>query len=108
MTTMFATAELPSKVTTVGEYTTEQFSGGKIVYSDRRTHIELVSLQIYPEHQGRGLGSAVIRAIKQAGKPILLVPVALEPHRDADLMRFYARHGFVEQYPGSDWLQWKP
>lgn len=101
---MFATSP------TIGAngYTTERFEGGYIVWKDHGTHIELVTLSIERAKQGHGLGSEALRYVKAMRKPILLIPVAMEMNRDADLVRFYARHGFVEQYPGSDWLQWKP
>ena len=54
-------------------------------------------LYLHPEHQGRGLGGAVMRALLDeadaAGKPVRLGVL-----RQSDANRFYQRYGFAETH----------
>ncbi|MCA8152885.1 GNAT family N-acetyltransferase [Burkholderia contaminans] len=52
-------------------------------------------LYIVPEHQGRGIGAAVLRRIL-ADADSQRVPVRVGALRGSDSNRFYARHGFVQ------------
>jgi ribosomal protein S18 acetylase RimI-like enzyme len=67
---------------------------GTIALKDSSDRIELVELQILPEHQSRGLGSALLRRqierAQSSRRPITL-RVLLENRARA----LYERHGFV-------------
>ncbi|WAS84930.1 MULTISPECIES: GNAT family N-acetyltransferase [unclassified Corallococcus] len=71
----------------------------------------LVDVSLLPEHQGRGLGTQLLKAI-QAEAALSRVPVRLHVTRDNPALRLYTRHGFTPA-PGSDpaspylELQWR-
>lgn len=56
----------------------------------------IVLLSVYPEYQGRGVGSALLRAAvalaQERGLPFARVAVSND---DIPLLSFYQRHGFV-------------
>ncbi len=56
----------------------------------------IVLLSVYPEHQGQGVGAALLRAAvdlaKKRGLPSVRVAVSND---DIPLIYFYQRHGFV-------------
>jgi len=59
--------------------------------------IEIFNLKVKPEQRGTGVGSAVLKAVKEfaatKGLPIVLRPEPL-PRKKAALDRFYLRAGF--------------
>ncbi|MHA7632843.1 GNAT family N-acetyltransferase [Corallococcus sp. M7] len=71
----------------------------------------LVDVALLPEHQGRGLGTQLLKAI-QAEAALSRVPARLHVTRDNPALRLYTRHGFTPT-PGSDpaapylELQWR-
>ncbi|NOJ93480.1 GNAT family N-acetyltransferase [Corallococcus coralloides] len=71
----------------------------------------LVDVALLPEHQGRGLGTHLLREL-QAEAARARVSVRLNVTRDNPALRLYTRHGFTPA-PGSDpaspylELQWR-
>jgi ribosomal protein S18 acetylase RimI-like enzyme len=67
---------------------------GALALKDSSDRIELVELQILPEHQSRGLGSALLRGQierAQTSGRLITLRVLLENRARA----LYERHGFV-------------
>jgi len=62
------------------------------------SRIEISAIKVYPDVQGKGVGSEVLNRFKKyaasVGKPIVLAPEA-EPRKKAALQRFYKNAGFV-------------
>jgi ribosomal protein S18 acetylase RimI-like enzyme len=59
-------------------------------------HLGIVLLSVYPEHQGRGIGSALVRAaVERAGAKGLPAVKAAISNDDVPLFLFYQRNGFV-------------
>lgn len=58
-------------------------------------HLVLEHLYVVPEHQGKGIGSAVLAAILSEADS-QSIAVRLGALRDSDSNRFYQRHGFVK------------
>jgi ribosomal protein S18 acetylase RimI-like enzyme len=69
---------------------------GGLELEHRPDELYLANLLIFPEHQGRGIGTAVIRGLLSTshaeGKPLRLQVLKVNPAR-----ALYARLGFVEQ-----------
>ncbi len=57
-------------------------------------HLRLAHLYIHPQHQGRGVGAAVLAWVFAEAEAAGL-PVRVGALRESDSNRFYARHGFV-------------
>ncbi|QBC30646.1 GNAT family N-acetyltransferase [Pandoraea sp. XY-2] len=58
-------------------------------------HLVLEHLYVIPEHQGKGMGSAVIAELLRAADAQSMA-VAVGALRDSDSNRFYQRHGFAK------------
>jgi len=50
-------------------------------------------LYVHPDHQGRGIGSAIVKSLLQRGDEQGL-QIRVAALRDSDSNRFYQRHGF--------------
>ncbi|MDA3936861.1 MAG: GNAT family N-acetyltransferase [Actinomycetota bacterium] len=72
--------------------------GGLLSMSVSGGEIVLILLSVYPERQGQGVGSALLRAAvvyaEEHGLPSVRVAVSND---DIPLLHFYQRHGFVIQ-----------
>ncbi len=70
--------------------------GGLLSLSIDRGEGVIVLLSVYPDWQGKGVGSALLRAAmlyaREHGLPILRLAVSND---DIPLLYFYQRHGFV-------------
>jgi len=65
-------------------------------------HLEIHGFYLDPALQGRGLGTAVLRALLAEAPEM---PVRLEVLRHSDAARFYERHGFQRTGEAEfDWL----
>lgn len=58
--------------------------------------VYLNELQILPEHQGKGLGSLVLRELQEKSRKLKL-PLRLQVLRENYAAALYKRHGFVER-----------
>lgn len=68
---------------------------GFVVTKPEASALLLDHLYIHPDHQGQGLGSAVLRMIIAEADELGL-PIRLGALRGSDSNRFYQRHGFVQ------------
>ncbi|CAM2155591.1 GNAT family acetyltransferase [Pararobbsia alpina] len=68
---------------------------GFIVFKPAEDHFALEHLYILPEHQGKGIGAAVLSSVFDEADSQSL-PVRVGALRDSDSNRFYLRHGFVK------------
>jgi GNAT superfamily N-acetyltransferase len=66
---------------------------GFMVVRDQGDHLLLDHLYVHPEHQGKGIGAAVL-AVVFADADARRMPVRVGALRDSESNRFYARHGF--------------
>jgi len=70
--------------------------GGLLSMAVRRGELVLVLLSVYPDQQGQGVGTALLRAAivfaQEHGLPSVRVAVSND---DIPLIHFYQRHGFV-------------
>ena len=64
-------------------------------------HLYLDHLYVLPEHQAKGIGSAVLQEV-MADADARRLPLRLGALRDSDANLFYRRHGFV-QVAESEW-----
>jgi GNAT superfamily N-acetyltransferase len=73
------------------------------------THWQLHKLFIAPEHQGRGLGTALVRWLQQQAQGLAL-PVRLRLLRVNPAKRLYERLGFavVDEAPERFFMEWRP
>ena len=75
----------------------------KLVLFDNDDAIQIHSIEVSPDHRGKGIGTEVINKIKQyadeKGKPIVLTAQP-QPRKKAVLDRFYKKAGFKR--PKSD------
>lgn len=67
---------------------------GCVVLRREVDHLRLAHLYIHPQHQGRGVGAAVLAWVFAEAEAAGL-PVRVGALRESDSNRFYARHGFV-------------
>jgi GNAT superfamily N-acetyltransferase len=67
---------------------------GAIGLKDRAEYLQLVELQILPEYQGRGVGSALLRAQMEHAQRTQR-SIALRVLLENRARSLYARHGFV-------------
>lgn len=68
---------------------------GLLTVEDQPDHVWLVKLYLRPGHQGRGIGSALLRGVLQRADGLGL-PVRLRVLRvNLRAQALYARHGFV-------------
>ena len=68
---------------------------GFIVIRPQEDHWLLDHLYVLPEHQGKGIGAAVLRDVF-ADADAQRMPIRLGALRGSDSNRFYQRHGFVK------------
>ena len=70
------------------------------------TETELAGLQLRPDVQGRGLGTALVRSLQEEGRPVTLGVERDNPRARA----LYERLGFalVGQDDRDDLLRWEP
>lgn len=69
--------------------------------------LELVSLQVKPRHQNKGVGSHVLKMLQGYGRPIWVTPDGhLASDKRKSLVKFYSRAGFKVQ-PDNTML-WNP
>ncbi len=70
--------------------------GGMMSMAVYRGELVIVLLSVYPEHQGQGVGTALLRAAvgyaEERKLPFLRVAASND---DVPLLHFYQRHGFV-------------
>jgi len=66
---------------------------GFLVVRDEGDHLLLDHLYVHPEHQGKGIGAAVL-AVVFAGADARLMPMRVGALRESESNRFYVRHGF--------------
>ncbi len=61
----------------------------------------LDELYVVPDQRGRGIGTALLRAVEDESRErgALLVEINVDGE-DADARRFYERHGYVDREPG--------
>lgn len=75
------------------------FKAGFILIRPREDHWLLDHLYILPEHQGKGIGAAVLHdVLKNADAQRM--PIRVGALRGSDSNRFYERHGFVRTDEG--------
>ena len=70
-------------------------SVGFVVVRLVESHLVLDHLYVVPEHQNKGIGSAVLGSVLKDADT-RSVAVKLGALRDSDSNRFYQRHGFVK------------
>lgn len=69
--------------------------GGLLSLAIRRGELLIVLLSVYPEHQGQGVGSALLRAADSYASEHGIVAInAAISNDDIPLLYFYQRHGF--------------
>jgi GNAT superfamily N-acetyltransferase len=66
---------------------------GFVVIRQQADHLLLDHLYIHPDHQGGGIGAAVL-ALLFAEADLARLPLRVGALRDSDSNRFYLRHGF--------------
>lgn len=74
---------------------------GFILVRPRQDHWHLDHLYILPEHQGKGIGAAVLRQIF-VDADSQRISIRLGALRGSEANRFYQRHGF-EQMHEAEW-----
>jgi GNAT superfamily N-acetyltransferase len=74
---------------------------GFVLVRPQEDHWHLDHLYIVPEHQGKGIGAAVLRQIV-VDADLQGMPIRLGALRGSDSNRFYQRHGF-EQVGEGEW-----
>lgn len=67
---------------------------GFVVIRPQRDHWLLDHLYILPEHQGKGIGAAVLQEVF-ANADVQRMPIRLGALRGSDSNRFYQRYGFI-------------
>ena len=65
-------------------------------YGFVRSDVPEVSVGVQPAHRGRGIGTALLRAVMVAATDVRLAGLSLSVERDNPAMALYARLGFVE------------
>ena len=79
---------------------------GVVATSLHDDHVFLDDLAVLPSHQGRGIGSAVLRLeVEHAHR--LGKPLRLHTPRVGQAVPFYVRHGFVETGRGEDFVDFE-
>jgi len=68
---------------------------GFVLIRPEPDHLLLDHLYVVPEHQGKGVGAAVLDAVL-ADADAQALPVKLGALRDSDSNRFYQRYGFIK------------
>jgi GNAT superfamily N-acetyltransferase len=68
---------------------------GFILIRPQEDHWVLDHLYILPEHQGKGIGAAVLRYVF-ANADAQRMPLRVGALRGSDSNRFYQRHGFIQ------------
>lgn len=70
--------------------------------------LELRRIVIEPMAQGLGLGSAILRELKERGKRVEVYPLADDPDRQNDLENFYRSAGFRPKWNDPETFEWVP
>lgn len=73
----------------------DDVKAGFLLIRPQADHWLLDHFYISPEHQGKGVGAAVLQDVFQAADA-LHMPIRLGALRGSDANRFYQRHGFVQ------------
>src|SRR3954470_23533030 len=68
---------------------------GAVATSEAEEHLSLVELQVHPERQNRGIGSAVLHAQIQRASLMHKRELRLRVLRANRALSLYQRHGFV-------------
>lgn len=68
---------------------------GFILIRPQNDHWLLDHFYVLPEHQGRGIGAAVLRDVFKSADTQHM-PIRLGALRGSDSNRFYQRHGFIQ------------
>lgn len=66
---------------------------GFVVVRDQGDHLLLDHLYVHPDHQGKGIGAAVLAAVFAEADPRHLT-VRVGALKGSESNRFYVRHGF--------------
>ncbi len=74
---------------------------GFVLVRPQEDHLYLDHLYVEPEHQGKGIGAAVLREIF-ADADSQRIPIRVGALRGSESNRFYQRHGF-EQTNETEW-----
>ena len=69
---------------------------GFVLTRPEKASLKLAHFYVVPEHQGKGIGSMVMKTIL-ADADARALQVKLGALRDSDSNRFYQRHGFVKE-----------
>lgn len=67
---------------------------GFLVVKTKEDHLRLDHLYILPQHQGKGIGSAILETIFREAD-FASLPLHVGALKGSDSNRFYQRHGFV-------------
>jgi isopentenyl-diphosphate delta-isomerase len=96
--------ELPGSTTYVLRRGDERVGRLRLVRTEEQT--ELAGIQLRPDAQGRGLGTALVRSLQEEGRPVTLGVERDNPRARA----LYARLGFalVGQDDRDHLLRWEP
>ncbi|MGC7402801.1 GNAT family N-acetyltransferase [Pandoraea pneumonica] len=70
---------------------------GFVLIRPQEDHWLLDHFYLLPEHQGRGVGAAVLRAVCNDADANRM-PIRLGALRGSDANRFYQRHGFMQTH----------
>jgi GNAT superfamily N-acetyltransferase len=99
----------------------QKYPGLHLFVSENDRVIHVHEIKVPPAQQGKGIGSAALRAVQQYAqsvrKPIILSPEP-EPRKKAKLHKFYKNLGFrpnkgrykdysLSSFFGTNWL-WRP
>lgn len=68
---------------------------GFVVVKQNDKHLLLDHLYIHPDHQGKGVGSAVLEQLFGDANAAAL-PIRVGALKQSEANRFYQRHGFVQ------------
>lgn len=71
------------------------------VIGDGGTYFHITDMAVLPEHQRRGIGDEILRALLATVYAAAGEDAYVNLLGDAPGVRLYARHGFVESAPGS-------
>lgn len=76
-----------------------------MIYSLHKTHIELVSLRVRKDIQGRGIGRAMIeRLVSKLSSERRNRVISLVPAEMLDPLLFFKSMGFYGEQAGDDWI----
>jgi ribosomal protein S18 acetylase RimI-like enzyme len=73
----------------------DKMAVGFVTVRPEKGTVHLVWLDVHPDHQRKGLGSALLETVIRAGKDLGLGPMVAEVwDGNGPAMGFYAKHGF--------------